>query len=85
VSYLVAEYQTQFEFLRAGVGVALMPRLGRVPLPAGVVALRLEPVPTRRLFAVWRERTSRRPAVKVTVDALSAVTGDKVDATSRAG
>ncbi|QUQ66593.1 LysR family transcriptional regulator [Kutzneria sp. CA-103260] len=83
VGYLVSEYQTQLEFLRAGVGVALMPRLGRAPLPDGVVAVRLEPVPTRRLYAVWRERTSRRPAIKATVDALSRVTRRTAGATSR--
>jgi DNA-binding transcriptional LysR family regulator len=83
VSYLVAEYQSQLEFLRAGIGVALMPRLGRTPLPDGVVAVRLEPVPTRRLYAVWRDRASRRPAIKVTVDALSRVTSRTAGATSR--
>ena len=83
MSYLVAEYQSQLEFLRAGIGVALMPRLGRTPLPDGVVAVRLEQVPTRRLYAVWRERTSRRPAIKVTVDALSRVTSGARVATSR--
>jgi DNA-binding transcriptional LysR family regulator len=83
VSYLVSEYQTQLEFLRAGIGVALMPRLGRAPLPDDVVAVTLEPVPTRRLFTVWRERTSRRPAIKATADALRRVTTRVVDATSR--
>lgn len=83
VSYLIAEYQTQLEFLKAGIGVALMPRLGRAPLPDGVVAVRLEPVPTRRLYAVWRERTSRRPAIKVTAEALRRVTTRVGDTTSR--
>jgi DNA-binding transcriptional LysR family regulator len=83
VSYLVPEYQSQVEFLRAGIGVALMPRLGRPPLPDTVVAVPLEPVPTRRLFTVWRERTSRRPAIKATADALRRVTTRVLDATSR--
>ena len=73
VAYRIAEYQSQFEFLRAGIGVALMPRLGRAPLPDGIVALPLSPAPTRRLFSVWRARTSARPAVRVTVEALGRV------------
>jgi DNA-binding transcriptional LysR family regulator len=83
VSYLVSEYETQLAFLRAGIGVALMPRLGRAPLPADVVAVPLEPVPTRTLYAVWRRRTSRRPAITATVGALSGMTTRTVGATSR--
>ncbi|HEY0495836.1 MAG TPA: LysR family transcriptional regulator [Kutzneria sp.] len=83
VSYVVPEYQSQLEFLRAGIGIALMPRLGRAPLPDNVVAVTLEPVPTRRLFTVWRERTSRRPAIRATADALRRVTTRVLSATSR--
>ena len=83
VSYLVSEYETQLAFLRAGIGVALVPRLGRIPLPDDVVAVTLNPVPTRTLYAVWRDRTSRRPAIKVTVEALSRMTSRAGLATSR--
>ena len=70
VAYSVAEYQTQLAMLAHGVGIALIPRLGRGPLPAGVVAVPLHPAPSRRLYAVWRTLTARRPAVSATVAAL---------------
>lgn len=70
VAYSVAEYQTQLAILAHGVGIALIPRLGRGPLPAGVVAVPLHPAPSRRVYAVWRTLTARRPAVSATVAAL---------------
>lgn len=70
VAYSVAEYQTQLAMLSHGVGIALIPRLGRGPLPAGVVAVPLHPAPSRRLYAAWRTLTARRPAVSATLAAL---------------
>ncbi len=70
VAYSVAEYQTQLAMLARGIGIGLLPRLGRGPLPAGVVAIPLQPTPSRRLYAVWRTATSRRPAIAVTLAAL---------------
>ena len=55
------ENHTQLALLAAGLGVAMIPRLGRGPLPDGVVAVRLDPVPVRRLYAVCR-RWCRLPA-----------------------
>jgi DNA-binding transcriptional LysR family regulator len=72
VAYSVAEYQTQLAMLAQGIGIGLLPRLGRGPLPTGVVAIPLQPAPSRRLYAVWRTATARRPAVAVTVAALKA-------------
>lgn len=72
----VAEYQTQLALVGAGLGVALIPRLGRGPLPSGVVALRLEPVPVRRLFAYWRSGAARRPAITETVRLLREAVAD---------
>ncbi|MFD9633235.1 LysR family transcriptional regulator [Streptomyces violascens] len=65
-----AEYYTQLALVSAGLGIALIPRLGRGPLPEGVVALRLDPVPTRHLYALWRTGAARRPAITTTVHAL---------------
>ncbi|HEU4946547.1 MAG TPA: LysR family transcriptional regulator [Kribbella sp.] len=70
VAYSVAEYQTQLALLARGIGIGLLPRLGRGSLPAGVVAIPLQPAPSRRLYAVWRTATARRPAVAVTLEAL---------------
>jgi DNA-binding transcriptional LysR family regulator len=70
VAYYIAEYDTQIALVAAGLGIALLPRLGRGPLPDGVELRPLEPTPTRRLFAVWRAGVSRRPAVAAAVRAL---------------
>jgi DNA-binding transcriptional LysR family regulator len=72
VAYSVAEYQTQLAMLAQGIGIGLLPRLGRGHLPDGVVAVPLQPAPSRRLYAVWRTATARRPAVAVTLAALKA-------------
>ncbi|MEU3599386.1 LysR substrate-binding domain-containing protein [Streptomyces sp. NPDC006798] len=64
------ENHTQIALVAAGLGIAVMPRLGRGPLPAGVTAVPLDPVPRRRLYALWRSRAARRPAIGATVTAL---------------
>src|SRR4051812_5595858 len=58
VAFSIAEYQTQLAMLARGIGIGLLPRLGRGPVPAGVVVVPLQPAPTRRLYAVWRTTTS---------------------------
>jgi DNA-binding transcriptional LysR family regulator len=35
-----------------------------------VVVVPLQPAPTRRLYAVWRTTTARRPAIAVTLSTL---------------
>jgi DNA-binding transcriptional LysR family regulator len=72
VAYSVAEYQTQLAMLARGIGIGLLPRLGRGPVPDGVVAVPLQPAPTRRLYAVWRTTTSRRPAISAALETLKA-------------
>ncbi|WP_328677741.1 LysR family transcriptional regulator [Streptomyces sp. NBC_00322] len=64
------EYHTQLALVAAGLGIALIPRLGRGTLPAGVVAVGLDPVPKRRLYALWRAGAARRPAITETVGVL---------------
>ncbi|AZK94156.1 MULTISPECIES: LysR family transcriptional regulator [Streptomyces] len=64
------ENHTQVALVAAGLGIAVMPRLGRGALPAGVVAVSLDPVPRRRLYALWRARAARRPAIGAAVTAL---------------
>jgi DNA-binding transcriptional LysR family regulator len=77
VAYSVAEYQTQLAMLARGLGIGLLPRLGRGPLPDGVVVVPLQPAPSRRLYAVWRTTTSRRPAITVTLATLKAAWPDR--------
>ncbi|MER0245320.1 LysR family transcriptional regulator [Streptomyces sp. HSW2009] len=70
LAYQVAEYHTQLALVAAGLGVALVPRLGRGPVPDGVVVVPLEPTPVRRLYALWRPGAARRPAITETVRIL---------------
>jgi DNA-binding transcriptional LysR family regulator len=70
LAHRVGEYQTQLALLARGVGVGLLPRLGRGALPPSVRVVPLRPTPTRRVFAVWRARASRRPAITAALGAL---------------
>lgn len=64
------ENPTLVALVAAGLGVALIPRLGRGPLPPGVVEVALDPMPVRRLYALWREGAARRPAIAEAVRTL---------------
>ncbi|MFF2526144.1 LysR family transcriptional regulator [Streptomyces liangshanensis] len=70
LAHQAEENHTQIALVAAGLGVAMVPRLGRGPLPPGVRAKALDPVPSRRLYALWRAGAARRPAVTATVAAL---------------
>jgi DNA-binding transcriptional LysR family regulator len=72
VVYQVGEFETQIALVAAGLGVGLVPRLGRGALPPGVVTRPVVPEPSRRVFALWRTQTSRRPAI---TEALAAMQG----------
>ncbi|GGT92028.1 LysR family transcriptional regulator [Streptomyces lateritius] len=64
------ENPTQVALVAAGLGIALVPRLGRGPLPPEVTPVRLDPVPMRRLRALWRTGAARRPSITGTVRTL---------------
>ncbi|MEV0682201.1 LysR family transcriptional regulator [Actinosynnema sp. NPDC050436] len=70
LAFRIGEYETQLALLERGVGVALLPRLGRGALPAGVRAVAFRPTPTRRVYAMWRTQAGRRPAVVAMLAAL---------------
>ncbi|WKX70425.1 LysR family transcriptional regulator [Streptomyces sp. XD-27] len=70
LAYQVAEYQTQIALVAAGLGIALVPRLGRSAVPEGVCTIPLEPAPVRRLYALWRPGAARRPAITEAVRVL---------------
>ncbi|MFB7212882.1 LysR family transcriptional regulator [Streptomyces sp. NPDC056255] len=72
IRHQAEENHTQLALLAAGLGVAMIPRLGRGQLPPGVVAVPLDPVPVRRLYALWRTEAARRPAITAAVSALRA-------------
>lgn len=70
IRFQVGEFENQIALIAAGLGVGLVPRLGRGALPAEVVARSVRPEPTRRVFALWREHASRRPAIAAALAAL---------------
>ncbi|MEU0391411.1 LysR family transcriptional regulator [Streptomyces sp. NPDC006208] len=72
VVHRAEENHTQVALVAAGLGIALVPRLGRGPLPPEVTAVQLDPVPMRRLRALWRTGAARRPAITETVRTLQA-------------
>ena len=70
IRYQAAEFETQIALIGTGLGIGLVPRMGRGALPAGVVARPLRPGPMRRVFALWREQASRRPAIEAALVSL---------------
>ncbi|MEU7893550.1 LysR family transcriptional regulator [Nonomuraea sp. NPDC049152] len=64
------EYPTQLALVEAGLGCAIVPRLGRVHVPAGVRMVPIRPRQTRRIYALWRKDAARRPAIRAAVEAL---------------
>ncbi len=66
------EFQSHLALVRAGLGIALVPRLGREDLTDDLVALRAhDPVPTRDIVAVHRRSMAESPAVQAVVAALA--------------
>ncbi|GAA2580724.1 LysR family transcriptional regulator [Streptomyces tubercidicus] len=72
IAYQVDEYASQVTLLAAGLGVTMLPRLGRAPLPPTVRVIPMQPAPSRQLSAVWRSQADRRPAIHATLAALRA-------------
>jgi len=65
------EFQNHLELARAGLAVALVPRLGRGELGRGLVAIpTVGPASTRDVQAVHRRTQSASPGVRATLDAL---------------
>ncbi len=68
------EFASQVRLVEVGVAVALVPRLGRGPLPPGVVAVPVtDPVPTRMIEVLWRESASASPSVRHVRERLHAL------------
>lgn len=64
-------FPSKIALIAAGAGIALVPRLGRPPLPESVVAMPVRNPPTRRIQLAHRDSTQRRPAVHAVVRALT--------------
>jgi DNA-binding transcriptional LysR family regulator len=66
----VGEFETQLTLIAAGLGIAVIPRLARPPLPDGVCVVPLRPEPHRRVVVAWREASAARPAIAAAITAL---------------
>jgi DNA-binding transcriptional LysR family regulator len=70
ISHHAEEHATVLALVAAGLGVAVIPRLGRDPMPEGVRVVSASHTLRRHVYAVWREDAERRPAIRAAVDAL---------------
>lgn len=70
IRHTASEHSTQVALVAAGLGVAVIPRLGRQSVPTKVRYLPINPPPTRRIYALWRTSTTALPAIRATIDAL---------------
>jgi DNA-binding transcriptional LysR family regulator len=65
------EFENHLELVRAGLGVALVPRLGRPPLHPELVAIpTVRPASTRDIAAVHRRSQADSPALQAVLDAV---------------
>ncbi|MBM7831648.1 DNA-binding transcriptional LysR family regulator [Agromyces cerinus] len=69
------EFENHLELVRAGLGVALVPRMGRPPLHPDLVAIpTVRPASTRGVSAVHRRSQADSPALQTVLDALREAT-----------
>jgi DNA-binding transcriptional LysR family regulator len=70
IAHTAAEHHTQLALVAAGLGVAIIPRLGRDPAPGGVRFVEVRPGLARHVYAVWRADADRRPSIRAVIQAL---------------
>lgn len=72
IAHVSAEFDSHLALVAAGLGVALIPRLGRTPLSTDVVAVAVrDPQPVRLIDAVHRRTMTSSPAVRAVLDAFA--------------
>ncbi len=70
VQHSALEYATQLSLVGAGLGAAVLPRLGRGAVPDDVRIVCVKPALTRHVYALWRSDAARRTAILAAVDAF---------------
>ena len=82
VAHQAAEWDTGAALVAAGLGIALIPRLARLPADYTIarVPLRGDPTPARHLLTGVRRGSRRQPAIASALEAL-----EEVAAAKRAG
>ncbi|QNP62208.1 LysR family transcriptional regulator [Streptomyces genisteinicus] len=73
IPHMAGEHHTQLALIAAGLGVCVAPRLGRGPVPEGVVLVPVRQMMRRHVYAVWRTDADRRPSIRAAVAALRTV------------
>lgn len=64
IRFWTMEFSSQIGLVEAGLGVALVPRLGRENLPNAVRVVPVtDPIPTRRVMLLWRQSMAPSPAI----------------------
>lgn len=81
VAHQATEWDTGAALVGAGLGVALIPRLARLPTgdPIVRVPLRDDPTPARRILTAVRSGGRDHPAVATALGALQEVAGRRTD------
>ncbi|WP_017935544.1 LysR family transcriptional regulator [Nocardioides sp. Iso805N] len=73
IAHVAMEFDSHLALVRAGLGIALVPRLGRAALATDLVAVPAkDPVPTRSVLALHRRSMTDSPAITALLDALLA-------------
>ncbi|ADI11878.1 LysR family transcriptional regulator [Streptomyces bingchenggensis BCW-1] len=74
ICHTAREHHTQLALIAAGLGVAVVPRLGRGVVPEGVRVVPVRQHTMRRhVYAIWRADADRRPSIRAAVDVLRGV------------
>jgi DNA-binding transcriptional LysR family regulator len=76
IAHVSMEFDSQLALVRAGLGIALIPRLGRAPLGRDLAAVPVaDPVPSREIVALHRASMADSPAIEALLTALAAEGG----------
>ncbi|MDO9456712.1 LysR family transcriptional regulator [Nocardioides sp.] len=71
IAHVSMEFDSHLALVRAGLGIALVPRLGRAALDDALVAVPARnPVPTRDVVAVHRRTLDDSPAIRAALASL---------------
>ncbi len=68
IAHTAGEFQTQLALVAAGLGLCVLPRLGRGPVPKAVTVVRSQPALRRHLYAAWRTNSTRRHVIEAVVE-----------------
>lgn len=72
IAHVSMEFESHLALVRAGLGIALVPRLGRSPLGDDLAAVPVaDPVPQREILALHRASMRDSPAIRALLDALT--------------